>query len=59
MKVLGQFWKQTRGQDLAEYGIALSVIGSIVVTVAYIIRVEVFFLWLRPMFRLLRVVGTG
>jgi len=52
-------WKQTRGQDLAEYGIALGTIGSLATVVALFIRVDVFLLWLRAMIKIFRAAGVG
>lgn len=38
--------KSTAGQDLAEYGIALAVVGTFAIAASLAIRTDVFLLWL-------------
>lgn len=49
----------TAGQALAEYGIALGVVGSLVVSAAIFIRFEIFVLWFWGSFRILRALSGG
>jgi Flp pilus assembly pilin Flp len=45
MGILLRLWSDDRGQDLAEYGIALAVIGTVAATVAVMIATNVDNLW--------------
>lgn len=47
LHLIHKLWKDEQGQDLAEYGIALAVIGALAAVAATVIATNVNTLWSR------------
>jgi Flp pilus assembly pilin Flp len=59
-KMRERLLRDTRGQDLAEYGLALAVVGIVAASAATRIAIELRPLWLRPLQRIiLTIIGLG